>query len=92
MKAFQTHKCLVKLREHGAKRCFISCAVCLVDSDTEFCLDLQHPAQHAERPEQIAPLRQRLQRLQPFGARAELCALTGQNRLIHHAHERIIIQ
>ena len=56
MKAFQTHKCLVKLREHGAKRCFISCAVRLVDSDTEFCLDLQHPAQRAERPEQIAPL------------------------------------
>ena len=92
MKAFQTHKCLVKLREHGAKRCLISCAVCLVDSDTAFCLDLQHPSQRAERPDQIAPLRQRLQRLQPFGARAELCALTGQNRLIHHAHERIIIQ
>ena len=63
-----------------------------MDSDTEFCLDLQHPAQRTERPEQIPPLRQRLQRLQSFGARAELCALAGQNRLIHHAHERIIIQ
>ena len=33
-----------------------------------------------------------MQCFQPFGASAELCALTGQNRLIHHAHERIIIQ
>mgnify|MGYP000060743649 CR=1 FL=1 len=92
MKAFQTRKRLVKLRKHGAKRCLISCAVRLVDSDTEFCLDLQHPAQRAERPEQIAPLRQRLQCFQLFGASAELCPFAGQNSFVHHAHKRIIIQ
>ena len=92
MKAFQPCKRFVEFRKHGAKRCLISCAVRLVDSDTEFCLDLQHPAQRAERPEQIAPLRQRLQCFQLFGASAELCPFAGQNSFVHHAHKRIIIQ
>ena len=92
MKAFQPCKRFVEFRKHGAKRCLISRAVRLVDADAEFRLDLQHPAQRTERPEQIAPLRQFFQRFQPLRARAELCALTGQSRLIHHAHERIIIQ
>ena len=49
METFQTRKRLVKLREHGAKRCLISCAVRLVDAGAKFRLDLQHPAQRTER-------------------------------------------
>ena len=92
METFQPCKRFVEFRKHGAKRCLISCAVRLVDADAEFRLDLQHPAQRTERPEQIAPLRQRLQRLQLFGASAELCPFAGQNSFVHHAHKRIIIQ